>query len=345
MTPASFLSPSRSKMSSSLSFSNNSVKFSKFHSLAKPYSQTNGILVLLHTHKKPKEHIILTFLLLKKLINFFNFKVLIPTAPSNKNVILSTNQVLTKELRQDLKRWNELIYENVFGLAGHQDHLPVCLAHILYCILAEQQYNLAYFFVKRIESERATPKAHLPYVTTVGTRVKTVSKSYYYQYKEVTAAQVETQVVKGVTTMKPITLVEDKAPRRLVVKARSTLMMGIPNEHQLKFNSIKDAKQLLEAIEKRFGLDEFANKPVVKNKSSKEETKAVRKNTNALIIKEWVSDDEEENVTQPKIVKKKVKPSIVKKDFVKPRQQEKTTRKIVKKVEHNRKNTHRPRGN
>ncbi|GJR84739.1 ribonuclease H-like domain-containing protein [Tanacetum coccineum] len=29
--------------------------------------------------------------------------------------------------------------------------------------------------------------------------------------------------------------------------------MGIPNEHQLKFNSIKDAKSLLLAIEKRFG--------------------------------------------------------------------------------------------
>ncbi|GJS95390.1 hypothetical protein Tco_0802358 [Tanacetum coccineum] len=81
----------------------------------------------------------------------------------HKNVILSPNQVLTKELRQDLKRWNELIYENVFGLGGHRDHLPACLAHILYCILAEQQYNLAYFFVKRIESARATPKAHLPY--------------------------------------------------------------------------------------------------------------------------------------------------------------------------------------
>ncbi|GJV91836.1 hypothetical protein Tco_1539649 [Tanacetum coccineum] len=46
---------------------------------------------------------------------------------------------------------------------GHWDHLPACLAHILYCILAEQQYNLAYFFVKRIESARATPKAHLPF--------------------------------------------------------------------------------------------------------------------------------------------------------------------------------------
>ncbi|GKA21413.1 hypothetical protein Tco_0701402 [Tanacetum coccineum] len=40
---------------------------------------------------------------------------------------------------------------------------------------------------------------------------------------------------------------------KLEVKARSTLMMGIPNEHQLKFNSIKDAKKLLKAVEKRFG--------------------------------------------------------------------------------------------
>nr|GEV74088.1 hypothetical protein [Tanacetum cinerariifolium] len=40
--------------------------------------------------------------------------------------------------------------------------------------------------------------------------------------------------------------------RRLEVKARSTLMMGIPNEHHLKFNSIKDDKQVMEAIEKRF---------------------------------------------------------------------------------------------
>nr|GEU80374.1 hypothetical protein [Tanacetum cinerariifolium] len=35
------------------------------------------------------------------------------------------------------------------------------------------------------------------------------------------------------------------------LKARSTLLMGIPNEHQLKFNFIKDAKSLLQAVEKR----------------------------------------------------------------------------------------------
>ncbi|GJZ61844.1 hypothetical protein Tco_0617981 [Tanacetum coccineum] len=63
----------------------------------------------------------------------------------------------------------------------------------------------------------------------------------------------KTTVVDGVEKVIPPTTAEEKAQKRLKVKARSTLMMGIPNEHQLKFNSIKDAKLLLEAIEKRFG--------------------------------------------------------------------------------------------
>ncbi|GJV21841.1 hypothetical protein Tco_1370861 [Tanacetum coccineum] len=74
------------------------------------------------------------------------------------------NQALTKEVREDLKRWEELIRENVFHLGGHRGHLSACLSYIFYYVLAKQQYNLAYFFVKRIESAKATPKAHLPYV-------------------------------------------------------------------------------------------------------------------------------------------------------------------------------------
>nr|GEU58051.1 hypothetical protein [Tanacetum cinerariifolium] len=307
------------------------------------------------------------------------------------------------------------------------------------------------------------------------------------------ATWTKTQVVDGVTTVMPITTAKEKAQRRLEVKARSTLMIGILNEHQLMFNSIKDAKKLLEAVKKRrflkktrrkltvngnetlgfdmskveyyncykrghfakecrplrnqdfkhkdstrrslhvktpastalvscddiaikelrrklkvaqkkdgiqlkvekfknvsktlnklidcrivnnckkglgyesynavsppytgnffpskpdlsfTGLDEFANKPIAENtKSSEEETKAVMKNFDAPIIKERVSDDEEDNVAQPKIVKKIVKPSISKKECVKHRQQEKTVRKTVKKVKHNKENTHKPRGN
>ncbi|GKE97774.1 hypothetical protein Tco_0021125, partial [Tanacetum coccineum] len=82
--------------------------------------------------------------------------------------------------------------------------------------------------------------------------------------------------------------------------------------------------------------DEFVNKPVVekyKAMSSEEEPKVVRKNDDALRIKEWVLDDEEEDVSQPKIEKKTVRPSIVKKEFIKSKQPEKTMRKTVKQVE------------
>nr|GEU84442.1 hypothetical protein [Tanacetum cinerariifolium] len=300
----------------------------------------------------------------------------------------------------------------------------------------------------------------------------------------------KTQVVKGVTTEMPITTVKEKTQRRLKVKARSTLMMGISNEHQLKFNSVKDAKKLLEAIEKRFcrnastkktqrnllkqqyenftasssemldqtfgrlqklmsqlelleeklsqedvnkkllrslspewnthgvqsskksrtrkaqegvclwkyllpqllyhvmvlvdmtrvirqrkdqimnswlshlqvqlkgnfmpptpdlsftSLDEFVYKPVVENykaKSSEEEPKVVRKHDDALIIKEWGLDNEENDVSQPKIKKKTFRPSIAKIEFVKSKQQEKTARQTVKQFDQNRRNTHSPR--
>ncbi|GJT86430.1 hypothetical protein Tco_1068147 [Tanacetum coccineum] len=72
------------------------------------------------------------------------------------------------------------------------------------------------------------------------------------------------------------------------------------------------------------GLDEFVNEPVFENSkamSSKEEPKVVRKNDDAPIIKEWVSNDEEGDVSHPKTKKKIVRPSIVKKEFVKSKQQ------------------------
>nr|GEY49375.1 hypothetical protein [Tanacetum cinerariifolium] len=46
-----------------------------------------------------------------------------------------------------------------------------------------------------------------------------------------------------------------KFARKNELKARGTLLMALPDKHQLKFNSHKDAKTLMEAIEKRFGGD------------------------------------------------------------------------------------------
>ncbi|GJR20179.1 ribonuclease H-like domain-containing protein [Tanacetum coccineum] len=97
------------------------------------------------------------------------------------------------------------------------------------------------------------------------------------------------------------------------------------------------------------GLEEFVNEPIVSEptvkkpivetseaKASEAKPKSDRKNNNALIIKDWVSDSEEENVSQTKIEKKTAKPSFVKIDFVKAKQTNKTNRKTAKQVEHNR---------
>ncbi|GJU42495.1 ribosomal protein L7Ae/L30e/S12e/Gadd45 [Tanacetum coccineum] len=136
----------------------------------------------------------------------------------NKNVILSPNQVLTKELRRYLKRWNELIYENVFGLGGHRDHLPACLAHILYCILAEQQYNLTYFFVKRIESAQETPKAHLPYGMFLTRLFRHVMELYPHLDNGIY------NVVNHV--MRPLALKQTRRPRSDRGKARHSVSLN-----------------------------------------------------------------------------------------------------------------------
>nr|GFB46117.1 ribonuclease H-like domain-containing protein [Tanacetum cinerariifolium] len=59
--------------------------------------------------------------------------------------------------------------------------------------------------------------------------------------------------VDGVKQTYPFTTAQEKLARKNKLKARGTLLMALPNEHQLMFNSYKSAKSLMEAIEKRFG--------------------------------------------------------------------------------------------
>ncbi|GJT16147.1 hypothetical protein Tco_0874853 [Tanacetum coccineum] len=62
-----------------------------------------------------------------------------------------------------------------------------------------------------------------------------------------------TRTVDGVETLVPPTTAEQKLARKNELKARGTLLMALPNEHQLKFNTYKSSKTLMEVIEKRFG--------------------------------------------------------------------------------------------
>nr|GFA28554.1 hypothetical protein [Tanacetum cinerariifolium] len=49
------------------------------------------------------------------------------------------------------------------------------------------------------------------------------------------------------------TTAKQRLAKKNELKARGTLLMALPDKHQLKFNIHKDAKSLMEAIEKRFG--------------------------------------------------------------------------------------------
>ncbi|GJR43481.1 hypothetical protein Tco_1311584 [Tanacetum coccineum] len=60
------------------------------------------------------------------------------------------------------------------------------------------------------------------------------------------------RTIDGVEQTYPPTTKEEKLARKNELKARGTLLMALPNEHQLKFNTYKCAKTLMEAIEKRF---------------------------------------------------------------------------------------------
>nr|GEU50888.1 hypothetical protein [Tanacetum cinerariifolium] len=64
---------------------------------------------------------------------------------------------------------------------------------------------------------------------------------------------IPTRVVDGVVQPIAPTTAEQRLAKKNELKARGTLLMALPDKHQLKFNIHKDAKSLMDAIKKRFG--------------------------------------------------------------------------------------------
>nr|GEX73737.1 ribonuclease H-like domain-containing protein [Tanacetum cinerariifolium] len=71
-----------------------------------------------------------------------------------------------------------------------------------------------------------------------------------------------TKIVDGAVQIVAPTTAEQRLAKKNELKAKGTLLMALPDKHQLKFNIYKDAKSLMEAIEKRFGesLDQIHNR-------------------------------------------------------------------------------------
>nr|GEW77198.1 uncharacterized mitochondrial protein AtMg00810-like [Tanacetum cinerariifolium] len=62
-----------------------------------------------------------------------------------------------------------------------------------------------------------------------------------------------TRIVDGAVQIIAPTTAEQRLAKKNKLKPRETLLMALPDKHQLKFNIQKDAKTLMEVIKKRFG--------------------------------------------------------------------------------------------
>ncbi|GKC63512.1 hypothetical protein Tco_1096110, partial [Tanacetum coccineum] len=109
------------------------------------------------------------------------------------------------------------------------------------------------------------------------------------------AAQTTTNADGSSTTLIPGPVTADeKTQKKNDVKARSMLLMALPNEHLLTFNQYKDAKTLFAAIQTRFG----------GNDATKKTQKTLLKQMNKPDLDTMSFDDLYNNF---KIVKQKVK--------------------------------------
>ncbi|GKB92130.1 hypothetical protein Tco_0964402 [Tanacetum coccineum] len=108
----------------------------------------------------------------------------------------------------------------------------------------------------------------------------------------------------------------------------------MPPKSDLVYPSLDDFVDVNESVS-----NPIVEKPTVETN----EPKTARKENRALIIKDWVSDSDEENVPKVNTVEMFNKPSFAKINFVKSTEQVKSPRKTL--VDKNRQNTFSPRGN
>ncbi|GKD63547.1 hypothetical protein Tco_1305655 [Tanacetum coccineum] len=117
----------------------------------------------------------------------------------------------------------------------------------------------------------------------------------------------------------------------------------MPPKPDLSFSSLE------EFVNEPIVSEPTVKKPVVKTseaKASADKPKVVRKNFGPPLIEYWISDNEDEAESKPKIEKKTVKPSFAKIEFVNSKKQVKSHRKTTdKQGDQNRLNTHSPKRN
>nr|GEZ01575.1 ribonuclease H-like domain-containing protein [Tanacetum cinerariifolium] len=106
-----------------------------------------------------------------------------------------------------------------------------------------------------LESTQSSTTAKLPLLKQGDYEMRRLRIEQYFQIQDYALWDV---IENGPVTIK------EKDKKKNDVKARSMLLMALPNEHLMTFNQYKDAKTLFTAIETRFGVNEATKKTLFK---------------------------------------------------------------------------------
>ncbi|GKB59740.1 hypothetical protein Tco_0915926 [Tanacetum coccineum] len=190
-----------------------------------------------------------------------------------------------RELARQLHLWKRFgrLYLIVFVLVRNINEYNLiswslcdfCGVHILLMqngiaihMLTEKKYPLSQEMIskmlsKRLEVDQESTQAYelLKFIRSQGRIVGNKSSSRVNTAK--VPIPVTTPPETGTSTTIKMTLpatIEEKTCKKNDVKARSLLLMALPNEHQLTFDQYVDAQSMFAAIKARFGGNEATKK-------------------------------------------------------------------------------------
>nr|GEV18657.1 uncharacterized mitochondrial protein AtMg00810-like [Tanacetum cinerariifolium] len=167
-----------------------------------------------------------------------------------KEKALRSKAIMEGLINEDVEFNNE--DDEKYELCSNETHeLPVCTVRRFEMIKYSFGQDEEYVAVKEDECEDITIDAAM--------NLEEKHKVFNAVGEELSAAKQKLMLLDSATEGRIIdapvtpTTAEQGLAQKNELKVRGTLLMALPDKHQLKFNSHKDAKTLMEAIEKRFG--------------------------------------------------------------------------------------------
>ncbi|GJX07301.1 hypothetical protein Tco_0195233 [Tanacetum coccineum] len=89
-----------------------------------------------------------------------------PTRYTKKGEMIVRDPFQTElsEMNPIFKKWETILSENVISFTGNKDHPNACLVYMLYCLVNQRPFNLAYYMTKRMVGVIKNDVIVLPYV-------------------------------------------------------------------------------------------------------------------------------------------------------------------------------------